>query len=181
MDPARIEPGDAVIINGAIADHGMAIMAAREELSFTTEIESDCAPLSSLAELVCAAVPEVRFMRDATRGGLAAVANEAVEGRPFGIELEESKVPLREGTAAACELLGLDPMNVANEGKLVVVVPARSAELALATMQGHPLGKGSAVIGRATAEEAGRVTLITSVGTRRLVAMPSGEELPRIC
>lgn len=181
MDPARIEPGDAVIINGPVADHGMAIMAAREGLSFTTEIESDCAPLAALAELLAAAVPEVRFMRDATRGGLSAVLNEAVEDRPFGIEIEESRVPLREGTAAACELLGLDPLNVANEGKLVVVVPERSAMFALATMQGHPLGKGSAIIGQATAEEAGRVTLLTSVGTRRLVAMPSGEELPRIC
>jgi len=181
LNPARIEPGDAIIVNGAVADHGMAIMSAREGLSFTAEIESDCAPLASLAESLAAAVPDVRFMRDATRGGLAAVLNEAVEDRSFGVEIEEGTIPLNESTAAACELLGLDPLSVANEGKLVAFVPEKQAELALATMQGHRLGRKAAIIGRATADEAGRVTLITSVGTRRLVAMPSGSQLPRIC
>lgn len=181
MSPRRIEPGDAVLLNGPIADHGMAIMAAREELSLSTDIASDCAPLASLAESLAAAAPGIRFMRDATRGGLAAVLNETVEGQRFGIEIDETTIPLAEGTAAACELLGIDPLAVANEGKLVAVVPASVATLALTAMQTHPLGRQAAIIGRATAEDAGRVTLVTTVGTKRLVAMPSGEQLPRIC
>ncbi|HPQ82023.1 MAG TPA: hydrogenase expression/formation protein HypE, partial [bacterium] len=181
ISASRIEPGDAILINGSIADHGMAIMAAREELSFTSDIASDCASLAALAETLAAAVPELRFMRDATRGGLAAVLNESVEGGAFGIEIEENAIPLNESTAAACELLGLDPLSVANEGKLVAFVPEKGAKLALATMRAHPLGHRAAIIGRATAEDAGRVTLVTSVGTRRLVAMPLGSLLPRIC
>lgn len=181
LAPSRIEPGDAILINGPIADHGMAIMAAREGLSLDTQIRSDCAPLAGLAETLAAAVPDIRFMRDATRGGLAAVLSEAAEGQRFGIAIDEARIPLREGTAAACELLGIDPLHVANEGKLVAVVPGNQATIALAAMRSHPLGRESTLIGRATTADAGRVVLATAVGTKRLVAMPSGELLPRIC
>ncbi len=179
MRPSRIESGD--LINGSIADHGMAIMSAREGLSLETSIESDCAPLNSLAEHLSAAVPNIKFMRDATRGGLATVLCEIVNGSNFGIEIDEDKVPLKEGTAAACELLGIDPFYVANEGKLVAVVPADSADIALATMQSHSLGKDAQIIGRATEENTGKATLITSIGSKRLITMLSGEQLPRIC
>lgn len=181
MLPSRIEPGDAILINGPIADHGMAIMCAREGLSIKTTIESDCAPLGRLAEHLIAAVPETRFMRDATRGGLATVLCEAVEDRPFGIEIDEAKIPLSEGTAAACEILGIDPLYVANEGKLVAFVPSNDADIALATLEAHPLVRGAAIIGRATVENPGKVVLATSIGSRRQVAMLSGDQLPRIC
>lgn len=181
MLASRIEPGDAILINGEIADHGMAIMSAREGLSLKTSIESDCAPLHSLAEHLIAAVPDTRFMRDATRGGLATVLCEAVDERPFGIEIDEGRIPLNEGTAAACELLGIDPLYVANEGKLVAVVPGNDAETALAALQAHPLGRGASIIGRVTEDDAGKVSLVTSIGSKRLVAMLSGEQLPRIC
>ncbi|MBT3182396.1 MAG: hydrogenase expression/formation protein HypE [Deltaproteobacteria bacterium] len=181
MTSSRIETGDVIIINGSIADHGMAIMSAREGLSMDTSIESDCAPLNSLAEHLSAAVPNIKFMRDATRGGLATVLCEAVGENNFGIEIDESKIPLKEGTAAACELLGIDPLYVANEGKLVAVVPADSAEVALATMQSHPQGKESEIIGCVTEDNVGKVNLITTIGSRRLITMLSGEQLPRIC
>lgn len=181
MSASRIEAGDAVLINGYIADHGMAVMCAREGLSIKSSIESDCAPLSSLAEHLAAAVPHIRFMRDATRGGLGTVLCEAADGNNIGIEIDDDKIPLREGTAAACEILGIDPLHVANEGKLVAVVPSDSSDLALATMQSHPLGKNASAIGRVTEENAGKVILITSIGSRRLITMLSGEQLPRIC
>ncbi len=178
---SRIEAGDVVLINGNIADHGMAIMAQREGLSFTTTIESDCACLWPLVESLLTTVPNVRFMRDATRGGLAAVLNECCEHNPFGLDIDETAIPLNETTAAACEIVGLDPLAVANEGKLIAVVPASDAQRALDVMRGHPLGTDAAIIGQATAEDAGRVRLRTAVGSTRLVAMPSGELLPRIC
>ena len=181
MSPARIAQGDAILINGPIADHGMAIMAARAELSLETRIESDCAPLGTLAESLAAAVPEIRFMRDATRGGIAALLNEAAERQTFGIEIDATAIPMNEGTAAACEILGIDPLTVANEGKLVAFVPHEKASIALLAMQGHPLGRRAAIIGRATADDAGRVTIATEIGTRRILPMPSGEMLPRIC
>lgn len=181
MLQSRIEPGDAILINGPIADHGMAIMCAREGLSIKTTIESDCAPLCRLAEHLVAAVPETRFMRDATRGGLATVLCEAVEDRPFGIEIDETRIPISEGTCAACEILGIDPLYVANEGRLVAFVPGNAADIALATIEALPLGGRAAIIGRATVENPGKVVLSTSIGSRRLIAMLSGEQLPRIC
>jgi hydrogenase expression/formation protein HypE len=181
MTASRIRSGDAVIINGHIADHGMAIMGTREGLAIETSIESDCAPLSKLAENLLAAVPETRFMRDATRGGLATVICEAVTGQNFGIELYETQIPLREGTAVACELLGIDPLYVANEGKLVAVVPSEKAQTALAAMQTHPRGRDAAIIGRALAEDIGCASLVTHIGSKRRLAMFSGEQLPRIC
>ncbi len=181
MIPSRISAGDAILINGPIADHGMAVMTKREGLKIESEIKSDCASLASLAAHLASAVPGIKFMRDATRGGLGAVLCEAAEDANFGIELDEEAIPLREGTLAACELLGIDPLYVANEGKLVAVVPKDDAAVALASMQSHPLGKEASIIGRATEENPGKVLLKTSIGSRRIVAMPSGEQLPRIC
>ncbi len=181
LAPARIRPDDAILINGPIADHGMAIMAARAELSFATPIESDCAALGALAARLLEAIPETRFMRDATRGGLAAVLCEACEEAPFGCAIEERAIPLREATAAACELLGIDPLHVANEGKLVAVVPGEEAEAALAAMRADSLGAEAAIIGHATERSPGRVELTTAIGTSRFIALPAGDLLPRIC
>ena len=179
--PSRIDPGDAILINGPIADHGMAIMTAREGLAIETPIESDCAALNSLTERLITAVPETRFMRDATRGGLAAVLCEACENQSFGIEVEERAIPLREATLAACEILGIDPLHVANEGKLVAFVPGEAAQAALDTLKDHPLGRQATIIGQATKENARRVNLVTTLGTSRQILMPSGDLLPRIC
>lgn len=178
---SRINVGDVILVNGFIADHGMAIMAAREGLSIETAIESDCAPLNSLTEKLISTVPEIKFMRDATRGGLATVLNEIVERQNFGIEIIEDKIPVREGTFAVCEMLGMDPVYVANEGKFVSVVPEKDRDAALEIMLSHPLGSNAAIIGRVTSDFAGKVRMTTSVGTQRLVPMLSGDQLPRIC
>ena len=181
LQPSNIRPGDVMLINGPIADHGMAILTSREGLTFESSIQSDCAALHGLAAELIAAVPEIRFMRDPTRGGVAALLNETAEGMNFGIRIEESAVPVRPATASACELLGIDPLHVANEGKLVAFVPATEAKRALETMHSHPLGLEAAIIGRATADHPGRVTLTTLAGTERWLTMPAGELLPRIC
>lgn len=178
---SRILPTDAILINGTIADHGMAIMTAREGLSIRTEIASDCAPLNELVECLLAAVPDVHFMRDATRGGLAAVLCEVTEDKQFGIEIDEKKILTNEATASACELLGIEPLHVANEGKLVAFVPKESVEAALAALQSHPLGREASIIGHVTQENAGKVSITTEIGSKRLISMPSGEQLPRIC
>ncbi len=181
LRPGNIQPGDAILISGPVADHGIAILTSREGLTFQSEIQSDCAALHSLAAELIAAVPEVRFMRDPTRGGIAALLNETAEGMDFGIAIEESSVPVRPATASACELLGIDPLHVANEGKLVAFVPASEAQQALAAVRAHPLGREAAIIGKVTADHPGRVALTTLAGTERLLAMPAGELLPRIC
>jgi hydrogenase expression/formation protein HypE len=181
ITPDRIQPGDAIIINGSIADHGMAIMAARKNLSLSAPIVSDCASLGGLTSALMDAIPETRFMRDATRGGLAAVLCEACEGQKFGIEISEDSIPLNEATAATCEILGIDPLHVANEGKLIAFVPGDRAELALETLKKNPAGRGSAIIGVVTKSDPGRVKLATTIGTHRLISMPTGDLLPRIC
>ncbi len=181
ITPDRIKPGDAIIINGSIADHGMAIMAARKNLSLSTTIESDCASLNQLTSALMEAIPETRFMRDATRGGLAAVLCEACEEQKFGIEVEENAIPLNDATSATCEILGIDPLHVANEGKLIAFIPAESASQAVETLRKHPEGIGATIIGRATEGNAGRVKLTTAVGTHRFITLPTGDLLPRIC
>lgn len=181
MAPTRIRPGDAILVNGAVGDHGMAIMATREGLSLESTIKSDCAPLGGLMEAILTAAPDVRFMRDATRGGLATVLCESCDGMEFGIECEEATIPLNSSTTAACELLGLDPLYSANEGKIVAVVPADEAEAALVAMRGHELGRDAAIIGHATGGRAGHVSLITTLGSRRMLVRKSGEQMPRIC
>ena len=183
----EIQAGDAILINGNIADHGMAILGKRNAMDFSTDIVSDCAPLHELIANALdvtasssGAVP-VHFMRDATRGGLATVLCEVVEGTSFGVELDENMIPVRESVSGLCELLGFDPLYVANEGKVVMIVAARNAESVLAALRKHPLGQESAIIGKIVTEHPGTVVLRTEVGGRRVVDMLSGAQLPRIC
>jgi hydrogenase expression/formation protein HypE len=177
----QARPGDVVLVNGWLGDHGATILCARGDMALTTPIESDCAPLHSLIETLLAAAPGVRFLRDATRGGLATVLNEVAEASAVAIEIEERATPIREEVKAFCEILGLDPLYLANEGKVLVIAPPEQAETALAAMRAHPLGVDSAIIGRVHDGLAGRVTLRTVFGGRRIVDMLVGEQLPRIC
>ena len=177
----RPRPGDAILINGPIGDHGAAIVDARGELALENRIESDCQPLNGLVEALFDACPEIRCLRDATRGGLATVLNEFAAASGTAMRIEERALPVREDVRGMCEILGLDPLYLANEGKLVAVVPGEAAEAALAAMRAHPAGREAAVIGEVTAEPAGTVVLKTAFGGERLVDMLVGEQLPRIC
>ncbi len=180
LSPQNIRPGDAVLVSGTVGDHGIAVMAQREGLGLSTPLMSDCAPLNGLAEAVVAC-GGVRVMRDPTRGGLATTLVELAQAGGVGLEIEESAVPVNDAVRGACELLGLDPLYVANEGKLVAIVAADCADAALAAMQSHPLGRDARVIGYATQAHAGRVVLKTILGVSRVVEMLTGEQLPRIC
>ena len=177
----RIQPGDVILVNGFLGNHGAAIMVAREDLALTTTIESDCQPLHGLVEAILAVCPQVRAMRDATRGGLATVLNEFAQSAGIGIRLEESALPIQPEVEGLCELLGLDPLYLANEGKLVVVVPRSHSETVLAAMQAHPMGKESQMIGEAIAEPSGFVFLKTAFGTERILDLLVSDPLPRIC
>jgi len=177
----RAEAGDAILVNGRLGDHGAAILAARGDLRLETMIESDCAPLNSLIDTLIAACPQMKFMRDATRGGLATVLNEIAEASGVGIQIEEKQTPLREDVKGFCEILGLDPLYLANEGKIVVVVPGHLAETARTAMAAHPLGRDSAIVGHVIQGPAGRVVMQTNFGGKRIVDMLVGEQLPRIC
>jgi hydrogenase expression/formation protein HypE len=174
-------PGDSVLVSGTLGDHGIAIMSVREGLEFETVLESDSAPLNGLAEVILEACPETRCMRDPTRGGLASSLNELADASGVGVTLDEAAIPLRPEVKAACEMLGLDPLYVANEGKLVAVVPASDAERVLGAMRAHPLGRDATRIGTIVAEHPGMVILRSRVGGERVVALLSGEQLPRIC
>lgn len=177
----RARPGDVVILSGTVGDHGMAIMSVREGLSFETELVSDSAALHTLVNVMLGVTPGIHCLRDATRGGVAAVLNELSEQSQVGFELDETTIPVRPAVMAACEMLGMDPLYVANEGKLVAVVPAEYAELILDVMRQHPLGHEAAIIGRVVADHPGMVVARTAIGGRRVVNMPLGEILPRIC
>jgi hydrogenase expression/formation protein HypE len=179
VDLAR--PGDVVLVNGLLGDHGAAILCARGNFAIEAPIESDCAALHGLIDTLLTAAPCIRLMRDATRGGVATVLNEIAEASQIAIEIEEAATPIREEVKAFCEILGLDPLYLANEGKIVVVVPSEEAATALAAMHAHPLGAHAAAIGRIHAGEAGRVTMRTVFGGRRIVDMLVGDQLPRIC
>jgi hydrogenase expression/formation protein HypE len=181
VSAANLRPGDRVLVSGTLADHGMAVMTVREGLSFRSAVRSDTAALNGLVEDLLDACPGLRALRDPTRGGLATTLNEFAAASGVGIRLEESAIPVRPDTAAACEILGIDPLYVANEGKLAAVVPAADAAAALAALRAHPLGADAMLIGEATAENAGLVTLRTALGAERIVDMPVGEQLPRIC
>ncbi|MBC7286562.1 MAG: hydrogenase expression/formation protein HypE [Armatimonadetes bacterium] len=179
---AQAAAGDAVLINGSIGEHGIAVLAAREELDFAAEIESDCAPLHEMvAALIAELGPKVHCLHDPTRGGLAAALNEIALASAKTITVEESDIPVTPAVVGACELLGLDPLEVANEGKLVAVVDASAADAALAIMKNFEVGRGAAVIGEVSDAQPVRVNLRTQIGTVRMVSMPSGELLPRIC
>jgi len=179
VDKAR--PGDAVLVNGLVGDHGAAILCARGDMALDSPIESDCAPLHGLIADLLTAVPSVRFIRDATRGGVATVLNEIADASQVAIEIDEAKTPIREQVKAFCEILGLDPLYLANEGKIIVITPPRDAETALAAMRAHPLGVGATIVGRVEAGDVARVTMRTALGGRRIVDMLIGEQLPRIC
>ncbi len=175
------KPGDAVLVNGVLGDHGAAILAARGDLALDAPIDSDCAPLHGLVDVLLAAAPGTRFMRDATRGGAATVLNEIAEVAGCGIEIDEDAVPIRDEVKGFCEILGLDPLYLANEGKIVAIVPWNESDRALAAMRAHPLGGGACRIGRVTEGVAGRVIMRTVLGGRRMVDMLVGDQLPRIC
>jgi hydrogenase expression/formation protein HypE len=179
----RARPGDLVLINGTIGDHGMTIMTQREGLQFDSPLASDCAPLAGLVARLLAALPAgtLHCLRDPTRGGLATTLNELAARSRVGIEIEEDALPVREAVRGACELLGLDPLYVANEGKAVAIVAPEAAEAALAALQSDSYGREAAVIGRVTEAHPGRVVLHTTLGARRMVDMLVGEQLPRIC
>jgi hydrogenase expression/formation protein HypE len=181
IGPDRARPGDVVLLSGTIGDHGIAVLSQREGLEFETALVSDSAPLNGLVEVLLAAAPHTHCLRDPTRGGLAAALNELADTSSVGIEIEELAVPVRPAVAAACEMLGFDPLTVANEGKLVAFVPPEEAEGALQALQAHPLGQEAARIGVITDEHPGMVLARTGIGGRRVVDMPLGELLPRIC
>lgn len=176
-----VKPGDVLILTGPIGDHGIAVMLAREKMGFAADVESDCAPLWDLVSGVCSVGSDLHAMRDPTRGGLAAAANELARQSGVALELEEDSIPVRDSVRVACELLGLDPLYVANEGKMLLAVAPNSADAVLSSLRRNPLGAQAAVIGRALDGPAGRVVLRTSLGTTRIVDLPPGEQLPRIC
>jgi hydrogenase expression/formation protein HypE len=181
ISPARVVPGDVILLSGDLGRHGIAIMSVREGLKFEGSLESDCAPLAELVAAMLATGAEIHCLRDLTRGGLAAALNEIALDTRLGIELEETAIPVAEPVAAACELLGFDPLYVANEGRLVAFVPASSAARVLEAMQGHPAAVGPAQIGVVRADHPGMVELHTRFGGGRVVDLLSGEQMPRIC
>ena len=181
LSPQRIAPGDAIILTGRIADHGLAVMSAREGLAFETELLSDVAPLAGLVDAMLRPGADVKFMRDPTRGGLAGVVADLAEETGLSIELSEAAIPLSRVARHTAELLGLDPLMVANEGKCVAVVPAADAGRVVAACREHELGREAAVVGRFIEASPPLVELITRSGGRRIVQRPYGEELPRIC
>jgi len=181
LGPGRVRPGDIVLASGTLADHGMAIMSVREGLAFEATIASDTAPLSGLVAALLAACPGTRLLSDPTRGGVAASLNEIAATAGVGIEIDEAAIPVRPAVAAACEILGLDPLEVANEGKLLAVVPAAAAEAALAAVRADPLGREAVILGRVVAGHPGVVAVRTAIGGTRVVPLPIGAQLPRIC
>jgi hydrogenase expression/formation protein HypE len=181
IHPFRAKPGDKILINGPIASHGIAILSVREGLEFESQIESDTAALNDLVARMLDASKEIHVLRDPTRGGLASTFNEIAKQVKIGIRLNEAAIPIQENVKGACEILGLDPLYVANEGKLVAFVPAEHSEKVLNAMKTHPLGKESVEIGEVLETNPGSVLLKTRIGGTRIVDMLSGEQLPRIC
>jgi len=181
IGPKRAKPGDKIIVSGTIATHGIAIMSVREGLEFETEIASDSAPLNGLVEAIFATGKDIHVLRDPTRGGVTSALSEITQSAGTGMLLDEARIPISEEVKGACEILGLDPLYVANEGKLLAIVPADAADAILAAMQAHPRGRDSAIIGEVTADNAGFVLMKTRIGGSRVVDMLSGEQLPRIC
>ena len=176
-----VRDGDVVLVSGTIADHGMAVMLARGDLALDADIVSDTAPLHDLMEVLLAAAPSTRWLRDATRGGLGTVCNELARDSELTVVLEECLLPVRPQVLGACDMLGIDPLYVANEGKFVAVVPAAEAGRALAALHAHPLGRGAVRIGEIRSDPPGIVVLVTPIGGTRIVDMLVGDPLPRIC
>ncbi|MCP5373030.1 MAG: hydrogenase expression/formation protein HypE [Hyphomicrobiales bacterium] len=178
---AHARPGDAILLSGTLGDHGVAVMSRRENLTFDTDILSDSAALNHLVAAMVAAVPGIRVLRDPTRGGLAATLNEIARQSGVGMVVREAAIPVRPAVRGACELLGLDPVNVANEGKLVAVCDPADADRLLAAMRADPLGRDAAVIGEVRADDLGFVQMETALGGLRIIDWLAGEQLPRIC
>jgi hydrogenase expression/formation protein HypE len=181
ISASRLTAGDKIIISGSLADHGMAVMTSREGLSFQSTVHSDTAALNSLVADMLSASKDIHAMRDPTRGGLATSLNEFAKSSQKGIRLDEAAIPVKPDVRGACEVLGIDPLYVANEGKLVCVLPAEIADDMLAKMRAHELGQDAAIIGEVTEDHTGLVFMTTGLGATRIVDMPIGEQLPRIC
>jgi hydrogenase expression/formation protein HypE len=179
--PNRVRPGDCILLSGMVGDHGIAIMSVREGLTFETEIESDTAALNGLVAAMLDTGAEIHCLRDPTRGGLATSLNEIARAAGAGVLIEEGRIPIRESVYGACEILGLDPLYVANEGVLIAFVAPEDADSVLAAMQAHPLGEHATMLGRVVAEHPGTVLLKSNIGGTRVVDMLPGEQLPRIC
>jgi hydrogenase expression/formation protein HypE len=181
LGPERVQPGDRVLLSGTIADHGMAVMIARGDLRLEGDVKSDTAPVHELAASLLTLGDALRWMRDPTRGGLATALNELASQSGLSVRMSEAALPVRPAVGAACEILGIDPLYVANEGKLVAIVPAEAAEEALALLRAHPLGEDAVELGAIDAEPEGMVLLDTTLGGSRIVDMLVGDPLPRIC
>jgi hydrogenase expression/formation protein HypE len=181
ISPANCKAGDVILLNGKIAEHGIAIMSAREGLEFETQVVSDTAPLNGIIDSILGLTKNIHVMRDPTRGGLASALNEIASSANVGIEIFEEKIPISEEVKGACEILGLDPLYIANEGKVLVFVPESESDSVLDAMRKHEFGKESQIIGRVTAENPKIVLMKTLIGSKRVVDMISGEQLPRIC
>ena len=181
ISPQSVKAGDVLLLNGDIGRHGIAIMAVREGLEFETTIESDSAPLADLVLQLIASGVEIHCMRDLTRGGLASTLNEIASAAGVSIAIDESCIPVREDVQGACEILGFDPLYVANEGRFVAFVPQKDAEKTLEIMKAHPLGSEAVIIGSVTEDSSCLVTMQSKIGATRIIDMLSGEQLPRIC
>ncbi|GBD91516.1 hydrogenase isoenzymes formation protein HypE [bacterium BMS3Abin04] len=181
ISASNLKPGDSIIVSGTIADHGMAIMTSRKGLSFENTIQSDCASLNELVDLITNVTANVHAMRDPTRGGVAAVLNEFAKQSEVGIKIFSDKIPVKPDVNGACEILGIDPLYVANEGKLVVVLPKEEVSVLLAEMKRHPLGTDAEIIGEVVGDHPGIVVKKTLLGVEHIVDLPLGEQLPRIC
>ena len=179
--PQRAAVGDAIILSGRVAEHGIAIMSAREGIEFKTQVQSDTAPLNDLVDVMLRTSKNIHVLRDPTRGGVARALNEIAGAAHVGIVIQESRILVTEEVRGACEILGLDPLYIANEGKLIAFVPDHEAENVLSAMQSHPNGKEATVIGRVVKEHPGTVVMKTSIGGNRVVDLLSGEQFPRIC
>ncbi|NQT31292.1 MAG: hydrogenase expression/formation protein HypE, partial [Deltaproteobacteria bacterium] len=177
----KAKPGDKVILSGAIGDHGIAVMSRREGLSFATKLESDCAPLGGLVAEMLGASRNINCLRDPTRGGLATTLNELANQSKVSIRIEEARIPVREEVLGACEMLGFDPLYIANEGRLVAIVPPEDADKVLKAMKKNKYGRDSVIIGEVAAGPPGRVVMKTVLGAHRIVDMLVGDLLPRIC
>jgi hydrogenase expression/formation protein HypE len=178
---SNLQVGDVILLSGFIGDHGMAVLTSREGLSFQNRVVSDTAPLNGLVAHMLRASPLLHALRDPTRGGVAATLNEMAQASQVGIKIYEERLPVRPEVQGACEILGIDPLYVANEGKLIAVLPEKEAPKVLKAMQAHPLGREAMCIGEVTQEPPGQVVLQTTLGTKRIVELPLGEQLPRIC
>ena len=176
-----MQPSDALVLSGTIGDHGVAVMVARGDLALAADVASDTAPLHQLVAALLDAVPATRWLRDPTRGGVASICNELAAASGLGVELDERALPVRGAVAGACELLGLDPLYIANEGKMLAVVPATDAETAVEAMRSCEAGADACVVGNVTGEHPGLVLVRTGFGGTRIVDMLVGDPLPRIC